>query len=145
MPNYGFNYVRKNSVPTPYGTVGGDATEQIFCQRNAGGQYSIKAGTTVLLNISWVRALTRGIFLSSKKDPADTTTGSLPNLTLKSNSNSSPADTVTAIAGIGQQWMSGVDPAANMLFPSADVTQVYVTNAGLIDMLLTIAVGGDPS
>lgn len=145
MADYGFKYKRTTSTPTPYGTVGGDADEATFCERNVGGQYSIKKGETVALNTAWTRSLTKVICMSTKKDKNDSTQGNLPNITLKSNSTSSPDDTETLVPGVGVEWFSELDPAANMPFPTADVTQIYATNAGNVDMILTLAVGGDPS
>ncbi len=95
--------------------------------------------------IAAARALTKVICMSTKKDKNDSTAGNLPNITLKSNSNSSPADTETLVPGVGVEWFGELDPAANMPFPSADVTEIYATNAGNVDMILTLAVGGDPT
>lgn len=59
--------------------------------------------------------------------------------TVKTNSSSSPQETLTLKANVVMSWLTG-DPSANK-FLAGDVTDWYVTNA--VAMTLTIIIGED--
>lgn len=140
----GYTFKRRKSTATPFGSLGGVADETYTCERLIGGIYSIPSGTTnKQIDLDWVRATTYVIVCENKKDSLDETEGALVNLTIKTNNSATPGDTVTVVPGTTITWMSGYDDAADKPFNTADVTQIFVTNAGTVDQILTIAVGGD--
>jgi hypothetical protein len=148
LEGYGFKYTRKISGNTPFGTVGNEIDDTVFCENNVGGQnVKVPAGATVQLPWAWTRSLMKVFEFSAKVDPALTAANignlSPANLLLKSNSPSSPGDTATLVPKAGYHWFKGVDPDANMPFSSADVTALYAVNSGPLDLVFTFAGGGD--
>lgn len=65
-------------------------------------------------------------------------------LTIKTNSSSVPDDTITLADGEAILWSLAADGAGKCPF-SADVTTLYVTNAGSTASVLDIRVGEDPA
>lgn len=125
-------------IDTPIGRLGGDVesvTENLF----KGIKLDI-AGTATnqQINLDWVRSKAKVIGLYCKKN--DDASGTAQGLTIKSNSTSSPGDTLTLIPGTPVIWLAANDPAENMPFPSADVTKLYVTSPGGVTQELMVVV-----
>lgn len=61
-------------------------------------------------------------------------------LTIKTNSSSTPDDTITTVANIAKKWIDG---GYDSIFLSADVTKIFVSNASGADATLQIIVLAD--
>lgn len=145
LDGYGFNYTRKISGASPFGTIGNDLDDSVYCENSVGGKnVKIAAGATVHLPWAWTRSLTKVLEYTAKVDPGFTIGNLTPsNLVLMSNDANSPDDSETLVLGAGYHWFRGVDPDANMPFPTADVTDIFAHNPGGVDIVLTFAAAGD--
>jgi hypothetical protein len=65
-------------------------------------------------------------------------------LTLKTNSSGSPADTITLLDGEPLSWHSDADQQSPFA-SGTDVTALYITNAEAVAVLLDIRAGIDPT
>jgi hypothetical protein len=138
----GILWTRRESVTTAQGSLGGTTGETIRYPREIAIDVTVPAGTTDMdIAAAWERASAHGfVFFCSKNDDDD---GTASSLTVKTNSTSSPDDTITLVPGTLTRWLEGYDGSGDKPLNSADVTILYATNSGPVDQRLRISVALD--
>lgn len=108
------------SVVSPMGVTLDDGGSQVATQ-NATTQFMVG------IDVSAVKSF----FLMSDK-----------NLTLKTNSTGSPANTIALVANVPYEWHEG---DYNVFLLTTDVTSMYFVNAGAQDAHVYMECGVDPT
>lgn len=130
-------YTRSRYLKTGLGNLGGKA-------ESAAGEIALEVRIPLAASesnqeiaIAWAHASVLAMGFDLEKN--DTTSTVVPTtVTLKSNSTSSPGDTVTIKYNQNFDWVTG--DAATKPFSSANVTKLYATNDAAVAVVLSIAV-----
>lgn len=137
----GIKWTRNASIAVGGMTIGGTTGETLTKSRQISDSVIVPASTTdQLVTVAWARSKMHGFAIHMVKDDAVNNGSASSAGTVKSNSTSSPGDSLTTVAGTLYGWMDGYDEATDKLLNTADVTAIYLTNPNLVDVRFDFAV-----
>lgn len=129
MATAGIVWTRTVSVKTGAGTLGG-VSQQITSdmEQNLSIDVAASAADQEVL-FGWTRSRLQAIAADFKKND-DNSAVSPGNITVKTNSTSSPGDTVVIPYGSAFNWFTG--DVMTKPFNSADITKLFISNAAAV-------------
>jgi hypothetical protein len=137
----GITWTRKASIAAGGLTIGGTLNETLTKSRQISDSVIVPASTIdQLVTVAWTRTKMHGFAVHMVKDDSVNSGSASSAGTLKTNSTSSPGDTLTTAAGTLYGWMEGYDATASKPLNTADVTAIYLTNPNTVDVRFDFAV-----
>lgn len=138
MPVYeaGITWERRVTYVTRQGSLGGRAKKVVGDMDQNLSIVLAASAEDQLVDIDWAHARLLGIALDFDKQ--DTTATTAPNeVTIKTNSTSSPGDTVVVPYGEAWGWLDG--DVESKPFASADVTKLYLSNDRAVALIFKLS------